>query len=152
VILDGGLGGGTGGTPSTNRFPNLPCPATAPTDGSSCSDLPEIYCSYSECAGSGVTSAKCAQGVWKVTRGACEAVTCTSRAGNVSLTCAAGEVCYHWNGGGAYCLPHTCGSGPVTMDCVPGATGYCYVGTTGYGDVSPRGILLECQDIKGTGY
>jgi hypothetical protein len=145
VILDGGWGGGSGGTLGAGGATGSPCPATPPTNGAACGAFAET-CYYEECAGKGRTLADCPLGVWKVSTGPCSSQVCGSWDGRVSRTCAAGEVCYGWCGDDARCTPHTCGAGPITKDCVPGATGYCTLS----GSISD-GIRLQCQSRPGTG-
>ncbi len=145
VILDGGWGGGRGGTLGAGGATGSPCPATPPTNGAACSAFVET-CYYEECAGRGRTLADCPLGVWRVSTGPCSSQVCTRLAGGLSVTCAAGEICLGWCGSDARCTTHTCGTGPLSKECISGATGYCTLS----GSVSD-GMRLQCQSSPGTG-
>lgn len=124
--------------------PSPTCPSVAPSDGTSCGPV-DYKCFYESCATTGRTLATCSGGAWKIETAACSTITCAG--GGItptSLTCDAGKVCVVVTStGGAYmvtpmCVSHTCGTGPVTPQCIP-TTGSCSL-TTGLG-----GVFVQCS-------
>jgi len=109
----GTANGGTGGI-----APGCECPATAPLSGGPCpEDCAEPVCAYEDCDGEGFIQAACA-GEWIIIQQACGDKPC----GNDDMTsCAPGTVCIQIVGGvvsGYTCVPHECGTGAITCDCL----------------------------------
>jgi len=121
------------------------CPKTLPANYSNCATSESCY--YEDCSGSGRTEARCSSGFWIVTSAACGAVKCISFDGAVSLTCPSGRVCLAPYGASPICAAYTCGTGPITTDCVAGASGSCNFAVS----TSVReGITLSCCTTGGT--
>ena len=147
VFVGGAGGGGIGGTISTGGVVGTGgsaangCPSIAPTDGANCTYSGYVSCYYEDCAGSGRTLANCTSGTWQVTTGACEAMTCSG-------TCALGQVCLRVQSGYLTqdCVTPTCGTGPVTPQCVPGVKGSCSVSAS-----IAAGATIGCNNCSGTG-
>lgn len=151
VIGNGGWGGGKGGAQAWGGTTAPPCPANPPTDGSSCSQFPEMSCIYQDCAGAGRTIADCEKGAWKLIQRKCSPQKCENKyPGGTYPTCAAGEVCYTWAADEATCVVPTCGTGPITFDCVPGTTGYCRIDRSW--DHTTTDMWVHCQSFPGTGH
>jgi hypothetical protein len=118
-----------GCVPAT-KCSNGACPATAPADGTSCGAT-SLMCVYQDCAGAGVTQARCLGGLWGV-----QTVSCTSSlecpgGGTTSYMehCGPGEICARTtSNGGAYqiipsCIPDSCAPAPLSNQCVPSNCG-----------------------------
>lgn len=111
-----------------NQCPTPVCPQIAPSKGASCGVV-DYSCFYEDCAGTGRTQAVCTAGTWSVQTAACGPITCAG-AGVLAqtVTCAAGQVCVRTtSGGGAYmvtpsCAANNCGAGPVSPQCIQGAS------------------------------
>lgn len=107
----------------------LPCPQTAPSNGSGCSKA-NGTCYYEDCAGAGRTLATCNAGTWQVQSAACSAFACQApgKDGGV-LTCAAGQICVVMTSTSfnvtPSCESHTCGTGAMSTDCIAGTAGGC---------------------------
>jgi hypothetical protein len=139
----GGVGGsagnaGRGGTGGTSV---ATCPAAPPQPGSNCTG--GLNCYYEDCAGAGRTIASCVTGSaaaprWQVTTGACTPVSCSSSS---SLPCPAGQLCYIAAGGAvlATCGPNTCGTSPISCDCLQ-CGGICTVNGS-----LQSGITVTCN-------
>jgi hypothetical protein len=121
------------------------CPQAPPAKGTPCGPLSQT-CYYEDCAEAGRTVATCTAGTWQVTTGACASFVCEPNPESPSgLTCAAGMVCVlTTSGGGAFfvtptCLAHTCGTGPITLECIPSLYGTCAAA------YSLGGAVVRCQ-------
>jgi hypothetical protein len=108
---------------------------------------------YEDCGGVGRTVATCTASAWKVTTGACASLLCEANPDSpYGLTCAAGRVCViNTSIGGApitspACVDHTCGTGPVTPQCVPGIYGTCTATYTTAGAVFRCQTVVDCGD------
>jgi hypothetical protein len=137
-------GGAAGGTLSSS------CPQTAPTKGASCDSGKEGPCFYEDCGGSGRTVATCPNKTWEISTGACTAITCTPYFIGSTIVCPAGQVCLTEFAQDPKCVTHTCGKGPITWSCVPGAD----PGTDGWcrfkeATVS-AGPIMQCCPHGGT--
>ena len=117
----------------------------------SCSSIGQT-CLYEDCAGAGRTVATCTTRTWQVTTGACNSVYCEPNPDSpYALTCAAGQVCViTTSSGGALivtptCVQHSCGTGPISPQCVPSLSGTC---TASY---SPGGAIFRCQVVVDCG-
>jgi hypothetical protein len=141
----GYAGGCYEGCVSQSKCPQPTCPATAPTAAAACGPV-DYTCYYESCTTTGRTLATCSAGAWKLQTAACTDITCAG--GGVtpgSLTCPAGEVCVVQTSiGGAYmvtpmCVAQTCGSGPISLQCVPSTYGTC---TISYG---LSGVVVRCS-------
>lgn len=102
----------------------LPCPKSAPQDGTTCSTA-QGTCYYEDCAGAGRTLAKCAAGSWQVTSAACGPYLCEAPITDAgALTCAAGKVCVVTTDSSfrttTACVDQTCGTGPMSTTCIQG--------------------------------
>jgi hypothetical protein len=128
------------------------CPQAPPANGASCGSVSQT-CLYEDCAGVGRTVATCTYRAWQVTTGACASVYCEPNPDSpYALSCAAGKVCVvtTTTGGGApivtpMCVDHTCGTGPITSQCVPSLNGTC---TASY---SLGGAIFRCQIVADCG-
>ncbi len=106
------------------------CPATAPADGTSCGAT-SLMCSYQDCAGAGVTQARCLGGVWSVQTVSCTPSLACPGGGTVSYMayCGPGEICARTtSNGGAYqiipsCIPDSCAPASLSNQCVPSNCG-----------------------------
>ncbi len=121
------------------------CPQAPPANGASCGPLART-CYYEDCSGIGRTVAVCTGRAWQVTTGACASVYCEPNVDSpYALSCQAGKVCVvNRSGGGApiatpTCLDHSCGTGPITPQCIPSLNGVC---TATY---SLGGAIVTCQ-------
>jgi hypothetical protein len=113
------------------------CPKTPPPNGFSCSPVSQSAsqtCLYEDCAGAGTTLATCTARVWKITTGACAVMDCTAIPdGPNPLSCSAGKICVFTRTRSetgtttttSKCVEHTCGTGPVTLQCIPNLAGTC---------------------------
>ncbi len=101
---------------------STPCPASPPTQGSSC--LGQTVCNYEDCPGSGHTQAMCRSDKWVVVNGACGTVICLG-ANLVGRTCPVNKVCLVRAGGALLvdCIDNPCGSGLLSADCSTMTTG-----------------------------
>jgi hypothetical protein len=115
-----------------------PCPEAPPRDGDPCDATSRCY--YEDCTGVGRTVATCTQGVWSVSVGACRTYVCQS--GTVSTSCAAGTVCVAIASGFpvAQCASNSCGSGPISCDCLSSCVGACSVRGT-----AADGLVVDCS-------
>jgi len=114
--------------------PSANCPLAPPSNGTSCGGV-SLSCAYQDCAGAGRTQANCQGGTWSVQTVTCDSVAC--KGGGVysggDVICSPGQICVHTTGGGgAYiitpsCATNNCGSSPVTLTCVQGLSGSCFV-------------------------
>lgn len=107
----------------------LPCPKSAPQNGSTCSPS-NGTCYYEDCAGGGRMLARCEDRLWKVETAACNAYPCQApeKDGGV-LTCAAGEICVV-NTDTSFrvtpsCEKQTCGTREMSTSCIEGTEGWC---------------------------
>jgi hypothetical protein len=147
VFAGGAGGGGIGGTISTGGIVGTGgsaangCPSNPPTHGANCTHSGYDPCYYEDCAGSGRTLANCTSGAWQVTTGACGPVMCPG-------TCATGQVCLRVQSGYLTqdCVTPTCGTGPVTPQCVPGVKGSCSVSAS-----IAAGATIGCNNCSGSG-
>ena len=120
----------------------LPCPQVAPKNGSACSSA-NGTCYYEDCAGAGRELATCVAGSWQVQSAACGSFACQAPNTDAGgLTCAAGQVCVvttstSFNVTPA-CVDQTCGTGPVSTDCIQELSGNC---SAKYG---LGGLLVNC--------
>lgn len=115
------------------------CPQTAPTQGTACGST-SLSCFYDNCPSVGRTQATCSGGTWSVRTGACGSLTCAGYP-NTSFTCASGKACIVTSGGTitAGCADNGCGAGPVSDQCVTGASGCAMnASTTG-------GVIFTCN-------
>ncbi len=136
-----GGGGGTGG--SSTQAPQ--CPA-APPGASACA--PEgLWCAYDACPAAGRTTAYCSNGTWSVTTGACGMVTCFDQ--YLSTSCDSGEICTVAITGArmASCIANSCGTGPLTLDCLS----YYWISASCYltGGVT-QGFTVYCNECGTT--
>lgn len=124
--------GGGGGAPDAP-----PCPIAAPASATSCASNGQV-CFYEDCSGAGRSVATCRIGTWTVDVGPCEAVQCAYPA---NMTCPSGQLCSVAVGGTltVRCVENSCGTGPITCDCVSSCAG-CLV----TGDLN-RGVSLSCS-------
>jgi hypothetical protein len=126
------------------------CPKAVPTNGAPCGPLSQT-CSYEDCAGAGRTIATCTASAWKVTTSPCATLACQGTSG-LGLVCAAGMVCIiTTSSGGApittpTCVAHTCGTGPITPQCVPSLYGTCTPSYTAAGTIFRCQLVAECGD------
>ena len=114
--------------------PTAICPLVAPSNGASCGGG-GLSCIYQDCSGAGRSEANCLNGSWSVRTVACDSVTC--KGGGVysggDVICGTGQICVRTTGGGgAYvitpsCAANTCSPSPVTLACMSGLGGSCYV-------------------------
>jgi hypothetical protein len=157
----GGRDGGVGGTVQTggavqsggssasggSSSSSSSCPQSQPTNGASCVGS-SAWCLYQDCAGSGVGLAYCSSDKWSVNSKACAEFACRPFGLGSSTTCPAGQICVANWGQDPKCVPHTCGTSPVTLECVPGVNpgteGRCSF-STGEG-----GMRVECCPYKGS--
>ena len=107
----------------------LPCPRAAPKNGSTCSSA-NGTCYYENCAGAGRTLATCSAGSWQVQSAACSSFACQAPdTEGGGLTCAAGQVCVVTTDTSftvtPACVDQTCGTGPMSTDCIKGLSGSC---------------------------
>jgi len=148
VVQTGGSSA-TGGTSGAGGSSAAGCPQVAPTNGAGCDNSKDGPCYYEDCTESGRTIALCPSGSWQVSTGACTSVTCNGYSGGDSVTCPAGQVCLAEFGRDPTCVTHTCGKGPVTWQCVPGAN----PGTSGWCDLRDSvgtGLTVSCCPYGGT--
>jgi len=113
-----GASAGTGNGGTGGITPGCECPPTAPFGGEVCAeDCAEPLCAYEDCDGEGFIQAACS-GEWLVIQQECGDKPC----GDDNMTaCAPGTVCIQVVGGalsGYTCVPHECGTGPITCDCL----------------------------------
>jgi hypothetical protein len=113
----GGVGTDAGtGTADADAGASPPtCPATPPTNASSCGST-NMTCFYDNCPGTSRTQAACAGGTWTVQSAACGKVSCN---GPSLLTCPSGQICLITEAGsvGAQCVDNACDQGPVSPQC-----------------------------------
>jgi hypothetical protein len=130
------------------------CPLDPPANGSACGPVPVSQtCYYEDCAGAGRTVATCSTGAstWQVTTGPCAAIACEDPSASSGLTCPAGMVCIITRSSGgtlmttSTCVDHTCGTGPITPECVPSLSGTC---TETY---SAAGAIFRCELVADCG-
>jgi hypothetical protein len=107
----------------------LPCPTSAPIDGNPCSKASGT-CYYEDCAGAGRMLATCSAGTWKVQSAHCGSFDCQApgKDGGV-LTCTPGQICVVMTSTSfnvtPSCESHTCGTGPMSTNCIHGTAGSC---------------------------
>jgi hypothetical protein len=120
----------------------LPCPQTAPKNGSACSSS-NGTCYYEDCAGAGRSLATCVAGAWQVETAACSSYRCeVPNTEGGGLTCTAGQICVITTNTSfnvtPTCVDQTCGTHPMDTDCVKDLTGNC----------SPKyslsGVVVNC--------
>jgi len=134
--------GSPDGASADDAGPDVPaamtCPDAAPQDGDGC--VATQSCFYEDCSGAGRTVATCVQGAWSVTSGACNTFACQS--GITATSCDAGKVCVAIASGFpvTLCVANSCGTGPVSCDCVESCTGSCSVRGT-----AADGIVIDCN-------
>jgi hypothetical protein len=131
------------------------CPPAPPGNGAACGPVPVSQtCYYEDCAGAGRTVATCSVGVgaWQVTSNPCAALACEDPNFPSGLTCPAGKVCIITKSiGGALmttstCVDHTCGTGPITPECVPSLYGNCTETTSAAGTIFHCELVANCGD------
>jgi hypothetical protein len=152
VTEAGSDSGGTAGSPDgasvDDGGPDAPaartCPNAAPRDGDGCASAQS--CFYEDCAGAGRTVATCVQGAWSVTNGPCNTFACQS--GITATSCEAGKVCVAIASGFpvTLCVTNSCGTGPVSCDCVDSCIGTCSVRGT-----AADGIAIDCNPCSPDG-
>jgi hypothetical protein len=133
----------------------LACPQAPPANGAACGPVPVSQtCYYEDCAGAGRTVATCAAGAsaWQVTTGACAPYACAADASSSSLICPSGMICVLTTQIGPVapiptpaCVPHSCGTGPITPECVPGLYGTCAAA------YSVGGVVFRCEVVSDCG-
>jgi len=130
---------GVSDAPTTTTCPNAP-----PADGDTCTAARS--CFYEDCAGVGRTVATCGQGTWSVTSGPCDTVVCEN--GITGTSCDVGKVCVAIASGVPVnlCVPNSCGTGPVSCDCVESCIGSCSVRGT-----VANGIVIDCNPCSPDG-
>jgi hypothetical protein len=120
----------------------LPCPNSAPTNGSACSPA-NGTCYYEDCGGAGRSLATCVDRAWKVETAACDTYPCQAPGTDGGeLKCAAGQICVVTTDTSfrvtPSCESQTCGTRPMSTSCISGLTGQC----------SPRykldGVVVSC--------
>jgi hypothetical protein len=120
----------------------LPCPQTAPKNGSACSSS-NGTCYYEDCAGAGRSLATCVASAWQVESAACSSYRCeVPNTVGGGLTCTAGQICVITTNTSfnvtPTCVDQTCGTRPMDTDCVKDLTGNC----------SPKyslsGVVVNC--------
>jgi hypothetical protein len=115
----------TSGCVAASKCSNGICPATAPADGTSCGAT-SLMCSYQDCAGAGVTQARCLGGLWSVQTVSCTPSLQCPGGGTTSYMeyCGPGEICARTtSNGGAYqiipsCIPDPCAPAPLSNQCI----------------------------------
>jgi hypothetical protein len=126
----GGASVNKGGSIASSSSSAPSCPQSPPTPGASCVASQNYPCLYQDCTASGITVADCMSGKWQVKSGACMEFGCDAYHIGSDATCPAGTVCLANWGEDAKCVTHTCGTGPITPQCVPGAKpdtqGHCF--------------------------
>jgi hypothetical protein len=146
IGMTGGVAGGSGGSVGSGGSHASNCPQTAPMDAAACSQ--PASCFYEDCATAGRTVAICSGTSWQVTTGACTIFTCTAVTG-AQTTCPLDQVCLANYPKDPVCVSHTCGTGPLTTECVPGAdpgtTGFCRLEGS-----AASGITMRCCPTGGT--
>jgi hypothetical protein len=143
-VLTGGISG-DGGSGATGGSSTAGCPDTPPVVGDACSTA--LLCAYDDCAGAGRTIATCEDGTWSTETGPCDGLDCIYSASVVVGSCEAGRVCMFFDAGvpSIRCVDNTCGTGPVSYDCISGCDGTCRVyGTT-------DGIGIYCNPCPAEG-
>lgn len=121
VSTGGGGSSGTGGSVGSGGGTGKPCicPAAAPVGGGICPPECEGHqCAYEDCAGAGFIQAACAGGSWFDIQQACGDKQCPRSP--TPLVCGPGFVCMEVEGGAVRyeCRAHSCGTGPITCDCL----------------------------------
>jgi hypothetical protein len=126
------------------------CPKAAPANGTPCGSLSQT-CTYQDCGGAGRTIATCTASAWKVTTSPCATLACQGTSGP-GLVCDAGMVCIITSSSGGApvvtpaCVKHTCGTGPITPECVPSLSGTCTPSYTTTGTIFRCQLVAECVD------
>ena len=146
VSMSGGAAGGRGGTIGSGGSSASSCPQSAPTNGAACNQ--PAQCFYGDCAASGRTVATCSVRSWQVTTGACASFSCVGRPGGVQITCPQEQICLTIYKKDPVCVAQTCGTGPLTTECVPGASpgaGSCWMSGS-----AAEGITVSCCQTAGT--
>jgi hypothetical protein len=145
ISMTGGTVTGRGGTIGSGGSSASTCPQKAPVNGAVCNQA--IQCYYEDCATSGRTVAGCSGASWQVTTGACSTFTCGAE--GMQVTCPQGQICLATHGKAPVCVTQTCGTGPVTTECVPGAdpgaSGFCRTNGS-----AAEGITMFCCTAGGT--
>jgi hypothetical protein len=145
ISMTGGTAVGRGGNIGSGGSSASSCPQKAPVNGAVCNQVAQCY--YEDCATSGRTVAGCLGTSWQVTTGACSTFTC--RAEGLQVTCPQGQICLATHGKAPVCVSQTCGTGPVTTECVPGSdpgtSGFCYTNGS-----TAEGITMFCCHAGGT--
>ena len=127
------------------------CPLAPPSNGSSCGSV-AYACVYQDCVNAGRTEANCQGGTWSVQTAACDVIQCPGGgvySGSGPL-CSRGQICVRTTGGGgAYvitpsCVTNTCSPSPVSLGCIQGLYGSCYV-------VSDTEIDCSAPSLCGSG-
>jgi hypothetical protein len=124
-------GGNTPCAPSGNGMggADASCPATRPSMGDACTTADQV-CAYEDCGGVGRTIARCSSASWSVETAPCgQFAICTG-----GLACGAGAVCLVIPGypsiDNGECVPHRCGTGPISCSCLQGCTAGCELSAT----------------------
>lgn len=152
---EAGSGGasGAGGSGGSGGALTRGCPASAPSAGIPCRDLPSVTCYYDDCGASGTKKkAACVtvipeignpQQVWTV-----QTFPCDQRVDCGNVTCPADEVCVILQGGAqiGQCSKQSCGSGSIECSCVQGCFPGCVMSSIA-NDVSFT--CSTCSDIRG---
>jgi hypothetical protein len=92
-------------------------PQEVPVSGSDCSTACKLI-AYEDCKGAGLVQAGCG-GQWFLFTSKCGDHKCLDPAFD-GQSCGAGQVCTLKQGGAQIpeCSPHSCGTGPITCDCL----------------------------------
>ncbi|HVY31017.1 MAG TPA: hypothetical protein VHB79_30880 [Polyangiaceae bacterium] len=111
----GGTPGGEAGAPG--EVGECVPPKEVPVSGSDCSTACKLI-AYEDCNGAGLVEAGCG-GQWFLFTSKCGSHKCLDPAFD-GQSCGAGQVCALQQGGAriAECRPHSCGTGPITCDCL----------------------------------
>lgn len=97
-------------------------PDTVPVGGAECvAGCVGKTVAYEDCDGDGLVQAACG-GAWFILQSACGDHTCQA-AGFEQQMCGSGSVCMELVGGAHLleCRAHSCGTGPITCDCLKDA-------------------------------
>ena len=138
-----------------SECPAPTCPQSAPSNATACGPV-DYSCYYEDCAGAGRTQATCTTGTWSVQATACTSVTCVGGGiSTSSLTCDAGKICVRTtSGGGAYmitpsCATNACGAGPLSLQCIQGLSGSCFLNTSTSGAQVSCSLPSSCGSGQG---
>jgi hypothetical protein len=134
------------------------CPKAPQADKSACGPV-DHPCIYDDCAGKGRTLATCAGGTWSTQTTACGAATCEGVGVTPSsVTCSPGQVCVRTSGSNVVtkvkptCVDNTCGTNPISVDCLGGVSGACEVQSSATGGSIYCVLPPPCQGAGGCDY